>query len=131
MAFTLQDIVSNVVYIISYMTNVFQCGMFILYRTKVFPRWMHGTCIECPPQKVEGDDEPYVFSFFTDISVDPVIIELVQLIQTNIKKTLTELTKYLQRWKKFRQIWISDKVCFMDLFHCIINIWYVQTCSWF
>lgn len=76
---------------------------------------MHGTCIECPPQKVDGEDEPYVFSFFTDISVDPDVIELVQHIQTNIKNTLTSLTKYLQRWKKFRQIWISDKVCIVSL----------------
>lgn len=73
---------------------------------------MHGTCIECPPQKIEGDDEPYVFSFFSDISVDPEIIELVQHIQSNIKTTLTQLTtKYLQRWKKFRHVWVSDKVC--------------------
>jgi len=71
---------------------------------------MHGTCIECSPQKVDGEDEPYVFSFFTDISVDPDVIEQVQHIQTNVKTTLTNLTKYLQRWKKFRQIWISDKV---------------------
>ena len=76
---------------------------------------MHGTCIECPPQKVDGEDEPYVFSFFTDISVDPDVIELVQQIQTNIKNTLTSLTKYLQRWKKFRQIWISDKVLYIRL----------------
>ena len=89
--------------------------MLFLYRTKVFPRWMHGTCIECPPQKVDGEDEPYVFSFFTDISVDPDVIELVQQIQTNIKNTLTSLTKYLQRWKKFRQIWISDKVLYILL----------------
>jgi len=34
---------------------------------------MNGTCIECPPQKIDGEDEPYVFSFFTDISVDPEV----------------------------------------------------------
>ena len=71
---------------------------------------MNGTCIETPPQKVEGEDEPYIFSFFTDISANPEVIEMVQTIQNNMKNTLTSLQRYLNRWKKYRGIWKVDKV---------------------
>jgi dynein heavy chain len=71
---------------------------------------MNGTCIETAPQKVEGEDELFVFSFFSDISANPEIIEMVQTITNNIKNTLTTLTRYLNRWKKYRNIWKSEKV---------------------
>ncbi len=76
----------------------------------MFLRWMNGTCIETPPQKIPGEDEPYLFSFFTDISANSEVIELVQTIQNNMKATLTSLTRYLTRWKKYRHIWKVDKV---------------------
>jgi hypothetical protein len=79
-------------------------------RTKSFVRWMNGTCIETPPQKIEGEDEPYVFTFFTDISTNPEVIDVVQTIQTSMKNTLTTLTRYLNRWKKYRLVWKQDKV---------------------
>ena len=73
---------------------------------------MNGTCIETPPQKIPGEDEPYIFSFFQDISVNPDIIEMVQTAQGSMKNTLTNLTRYLTRWKKYRPIWKVDKVIF-------------------
>ena len=72
---------------------------------------MNGTCIETPPQKIAGEDEPYIFSFFTDISASPEVIELVQTIQSNMKNTISTLTRYLTKWKKYRSIWKVDKVC--------------------
>ena len=57
-----------------------------------------------------NEDEPYLFTFFSDISANPDIIVLVQTIQNNMKTTLTALTRYLTRWKKFRGIWKTDKV---------------------
>ncbi|CAH1801914.1 unnamed protein product [Owenia fusiformis] len=86
-----------------------QCVRDCVEGTKNFIRWMHGTCLETPPQKIEGEDEPYVFSFFSDISASPEIIELVQSIQNSMKNTLTGLTRYLTRWKKYRGIWKVDK----------------------
>ena len=74
---------------------------------------MNGTCIETPAQKVPGEDEPYVFSFLSDISANSDIINLVQTVQTNMKNTLTTLTRYLHRWKRYRRVWKVDKVrCF-------------------
>ena len=71
---------------------------------------MNGTCIDTPPQKIPGEDEPYIFSFFTDISANQDVIGLVQTIQNNMKNTLTSLTRYLTRWKKYRKVWNVDKV---------------------
>ncbi|XP_052801261.1 dynein axonemal heavy chain 10-like isoform X3 [Mya arenaria] len=82
--------------------------------TKLFVRWMNGTCIECVPQKVEGEDELYQFTFFQDISVNSDTIELVQTIHFNIKSTLTSMQRYLNRWKKFRSIWKVDKQALAD-----------------
>lgn len=71
---------------------------------------MNVSCIETAPQKVEGEDELYTFSFFQDLHLNPDITELVQTIQGNIKNTLTNLQRYLNRWKKYRSIWKVDKV---------------------
>ena len=77
-------------------------------------RWMHGTCIETPPQKIPGEDEPYLFTFFSDISTNPEVIDLVQMVQGNMKTTLTNLTRYLIRWKKYRNIWKVDKTAAVE-----------------
>ena len=84
--------------------------LFFCSRTKLFVRWMNGTCIETTPQKVEGEDEMYQFTFFSDISINPETIDLVQTIHYNIKNTLTNMQHYLNRWKKYRSIWKVDKV---------------------
>lgn len=89
--------------------------MYFVCRTKLFVRWLSGSCIEALPQKVEGEDEPYVFSFFTDLSANPDIIELVQMVQGNMKNTLTNLQRYLNRWKKYRSIWKVDKVSWITV----------------
>ena len=73
-------------------------------------RWMNGSCIEAPAQRLPNEDEPYVFSFYSDISANPDIIVLVQSIQNSMKATLTTLTRYLTKWKKFKGIWKSEKV---------------------
>ncbi|EDO35852.1 predicted protein [Nematostella vectensis] len=77
--------------------------------TKLFVRWMNGTCIETPPQHAEGEDEPVVFSFFTDISASPAIIELVTTVSKSVQNTLGTLNKYLNRWKRYRLLWKLDK----------------------
>jgi DNA polymerase II small subunit/DNA polymerase delta subunit B len=71
---------------------------------------MNGTCIETPPQKIPGEDEPFIFSFFSDISANQDVVGLVQTVQANMKNTLTTLTRYLTRWKKYRGVWKVDKV---------------------
>ncbi|XP_071945421.1 dynein axonemal heavy chain 10-like [Antedon mediterranea] len=84
--------------------------------SKNFIRWMNGTCIETPPQIVDGEDEPFVFSFSRDIGVDPNILELVMNISSNMQKTLTSINKYLSRWKRYRPLWKLEKTIMLDKF---------------
>ncbi|XP_072163343.1 dynein axonemal heavy chain 10-like [Diadema setosum] len=93
-----------------------QCVRDCVEGTKNFVRWMHGTCIETPPQNVEGEDEPYIFSFFSDISADPSVVELVVAVSNSMQKMLTNLTKYLSRWKRYRPLWKLDKTIMLEKF---------------
>ncbi|XP_033627732.1 dynein heavy chain 10, axonemal-like [Asterias rubens] len=84
--------------------------------SKNFVRWMHGTCIETAPQNVEGEDEPFIFSFFSDISADGTIIDLVVQASNLMQKTLTNHTKHLNRWKRYRPLWKLDKTIMLEKF---------------
>lgn len=46
-----------------------QLGKSIVESSKLFVRWMHGSCLECPPQFSSDDEEPFVFSFLEVILV--------------------------------------------------------------
>ncbi|NXY22177.1 DYH10 protein, partial [Atrichornis clamosus] len=81
--------------------------------TKHFIRWMHRTCIECPPQRV-NTDEVVTFSFYSDISQSPLIIEQAVLITKNVHKLLASLSKYLNQWKRYDRLWKSDKGAVLD-----------------
>ncbi|XP_069789574.1 dynein axonemal heavy chain 10 isoform X2 [Narcine bancroftii] len=84
--------------------------------TKMFVRWMHGSCIECLPQYIEGDDEPIIFSFYSDISQYPQIIELAISTSQNLQKLLGSLGKFLNSWKKYRSLWKMDKSIVVEKF---------------
>jgi len=86
------------------------CRCCRVYRTKSFARWLHGTCVEAPPQKIDCEDELFVFSYFSDISTNPDILSLVFSIQQSIKKAIANVARYLMRWKRYRSIWKVDKV---------------------
>ncbi|NXB08037.1 DYH10 protein, partial [Cnemophilus loriae] len=81
--------------------------------TKHFVRWMHGTCIECPPQHVKAD-EVVTFSFYSDVSQSPLIIEQAVLITQNVHKLLASLSKCLNQWKRYDLLWKSDKGAVLD-----------------
>ncbi|XP_045152663.1 dynein axonemal heavy chain 10 [Echinops telfairi] len=83
--------------------------------TKHFVRWMDGSCIECPPQKGE-EEELVVISFFSDISLNPQIIDQAVMIPQNIHRILINLMKYLQKWKRYRPLWKLDKAIVMEKF---------------
>uniref|UniRef100_A0A8C3JB17 Dynein axonemal heavy chain 10 n=1 Tax=Calidris pygmaea TaxID=425635 RepID=A0A8C3JB17_9CHAR len=85
-----------------------QCIRDCVEVTKHFVRWMHGTCIECPPQHVE-EDEVITFSFYSDVSQNPLIMEQALLITQNVHKLLASLSKYLKPWKKYQLLWKLDK----------------------
>ncbi|NXJ42346.1 DYH10 protein, partial [Ciconia maguari] len=90
-----------------------QCIRDCVEVTKHFVRWMHGTCIECPPQHVR-EDEVITFSFYSDISQNPLIIEQAVLITQNVHKLLASLSKYLNQWKRYHMLWKLDKGIVME-----------------
>ncbi|NWU65689.1 DYH10 protein, partial [Pterocles burchelli] len=90
-----------------------QCVQDCVEVTKHFVRWMHGTCIECPPQHVK-EDEVITFSFYSDISQNPLVIEQAVLITQNVHTLLASLSKYLNQWKKYDMLWKLDKGIVME-----------------
>ncbi|NXD40158.1 DYH10 protein, partial [Copsychus sechellarum] len=90
-----------------------QCIQGCVEVTKHFTRWMHGTCIECPTQHVKAD-EVVTFSFYSDVSQSPLIIEQANLITQNVHKLLASLSKCLNQWKKYDLLWKSDKGALLD-----------------
>uniref|UniRef100_A0A8C5JCI3 Dynein-1, subspecies f n=1 Tax=Junco hyemalis TaxID=40217 RepID=A0A8C5JCI3_JUNHY len=81
--------------------------------TKHFVRWMHGTCIECPPQHVRAN-EVVTFSFYSDVSQSPLVTEQAVLITQNVQNLLQSLRKCLNPWNKYDQLWKSDKDAVLD-----------------
>ncbi|NWU02773.1 DYH10 protein, partial [Urocynchramus pylzowi] len=90
-----------------------QCIQDCVEVTKHFIRWMHGTCIECPPQHVKVD-EVVTFSFYSDVSQSPLVIEQAVLITQNVHKLLASLRKCLNQWTKYDLLWKSDKGAVLD-----------------
>ncbi|NXA96715.1 DYH10 protein, partial [Melanocharis versteri] len=90
-----------------------QCIQDCVEVTKHFLRWMHGTCIECPPQHVKAD-EVVTFSFYSDVSQSPLITEQAVLITQNVHKLLASLSKCLNQWKRYELLWKSDKGAVLD-----------------
>ncbi|NXS20586.1 DYH10 protein, partial [Mystacornis crossleyi] len=76
--------------------------------TKRFVRWMHGSCIECPPQHVK-EGEVVTFSFYSDVSQSPLIAEQAVLITQNVHELLASLDTGLNQWRRYDPVWKSDK----------------------
>ncbi|XP_039327853.2 dynein axonemal heavy chain 10 isoform X2 [Saimiri boliviensis] len=93
----------------------FQCVRNCVEITKHFVRWMNGSCIECPPQKGE-EEEVVIINFYSDISLNPQIIEQAVMIPQNVHRILINLMKYLQKWKRYRPLWKLDKAIVMEKF---------------
>ena len=82
--------------------------------TRVFTRWMAGTCLETPPQKVDGEDNLVNFTYFSDIAQNSDTKNYFSIAQTNFQKKLSSMTQYLSRWKKYRKVWKVDKSAVLD-----------------
>ena len=79
--------------------------------TTVFPRWMNGTCLEAPPKLVPEQDEPVRFTFFSDVQLHPVVLELASAVQHNIQRGITDVLRYLAGWKrKYKPLWRMQMV---------------------
>lgn len=90
-------------------TIIFRNIRDLVDRIKIFPRWMHGTCHQCKPVKYENREESVIFSFFEDIMSINIINEKILAVQETTQKLTANCWKYLQRWKKYGNLWRLDK----------------------
>jgi dynein heavy chain len=83
--------------------------------TKSFNRWRRGSCIEVEP-KVTEEEEPVVFSFYTDIHQDREVIKMMLTLNQASQKAFTGMKKFLDKWKRYSSLWKHDKHALLDKF---------------
>jgi hypothetical protein len=122
-----KDVVMNppVNDIYKYLTKL---GKNIVESSKLFVRWMHGSCLECAPQFISEDEEPFIFSFLEVrpsclISCRPMSLGPTQgssaistcrtstrtprswcsstSLDTHIQKVTNMTNKYLDGWRQY------------------------------
>lgn len=74
-----------------------------------FVRWMHGSCIECPPQRIGGDKELMTFNFCSDVRQHPQINESAMTVSQNVQRLLISVDRYLNHWKRYKPLWEKNK----------------------
>lgn len=77
---------------------------------------MHGTCIECPPQHVDSEDEPLILSFYSDVCQLPQVNELAVTISQNVQRLLSSVTHHLNHWRHYQTLWKLDKAIMLEKF---------------
>ena len=109
-------------------TSIVNTQCWLQYSTKLFPRWKNGSCIEAPPQIVPGQDEPVTFTFFSDVSMHPDVVDMANTVQQSIHNTVNQILHYLSSsWKKkYRPLWKLQRVCvhFVVYIHTYIRYYY-------
>lgn len=77
---------------------------------------MHGSCIQCPPQYVDGEDKPFVFTFFNEVCQLPQINEQATVVSQTMQRLLNGISVYLKTWMSYRALWKLDKAIVMEKF---------------
>uniref|UniRef100_A0A3B3TNK4 Dynein axonemal heavy chain 10 n=1 Tax=Poecilia latipinna TaxID=48699 RepID=A0A3B3TNK4_9TELE len=95
---------------------IMQCIRECIDSTKRFPRWMNGTCLECPPQAVHGEEELVTVSFLSDVWLDPSLKETATATSENIKRLLLSMERYLNTWKYYRALWEKNRTIVNETF---------------
>ncbi|XP_031712248.1 dynein heavy chain 10, axonemal [Anarrhichthys ocellatus] len=102
---------SNEIYLL-----IMRCIRDCVESTKQFVRWMHGTCIMCPPQHVGGEDEVVTFSFHSDVQQHRQINESAITVSQNIQQLLFSVDQYLVHWKRYGPLWEKNKTIINERF---------------
>ncbi|KAF0719904.1 Aste57867_701 [Aphanomyces stellatus] len=82
-----------------------KCVKHIVESAKAFVRWMHGTCRETEPQVINEDEEPIVFTFYSDISQNPYVIKMTLSLNQEIHKVFNIINKYLDSWRRYDTVY--------------------------
>ncbi|MEW5308429.1 MAG: hypothetical protein WDW38_000392 [Sanguina aurantia] len=85
--------------------------------TKLFVRWMDGTCSETPEQRGPNeDDEPVVFTFYWDVAANPQVIKTMLGLNNSIQRAIAGVSRYAESWRRHSALWKTDKGSVLDKF---------------
>ncbi|KAI7812536.1 putative dynein heavy chain 10 [Triplophysa rosa] len=93
-----------------------QCVGDCVESTKRFVRWMHGSCIQCPPQHVDGEDKPFIYTFYSEVCQVPQINEQATAVTQSMQRLLNGVSVYLKYWMSYRSLWNPDKAIILEKF---------------
>ena len=62
------------------------------------------------------DDEPYVHSFYDDVSQNPQIVRAMLGVTHGIQKAVSGLARVTEGWKVHQPLWKLDKGTVLDKF---------------
>ncbi|KAL8020331.1 putative AAA+ ATPase domain, dynein heavy chain region D6 P-loop domain-containing protein [Plasmopara halstedii] len=82
-----------------------KCVKHIVESAKAFIRWMHGTCRETAPLVVNEDEEPIMFTFYSDISQNPYVIKMTLSLNQEIHKVFNIVNRYLDSWRRYDTVY--------------------------
>ncbi|GMI47335.1 hypothetical protein TrCOL_g3071 [Triparma columacea] len=68
---------------------------------KMFIRWMNGTCIETPAKHMGDDDEPFLYTFYQDVSMNPYVVDIMVKLNQSLYKVFNSMEKYLKVWRTY------------------------------
>lgn len=77
---------------------------------------MRGSCIQCPPQLVDGDDEPFVFTFYNEVCQVPQINEQATAVTQSMQRLLNGVSVHLKHWMSYRSLWNPDRAIVLEKF---------------
>ncbi|XP_045466201.1 dynein axonemal heavy chain 10 [Harmonia axyridis] len=75
---------------------------------KSFTRWMDRMCKPCKPIKISKMEE-FTYTFYDDIIKIPDINDLVTKLQETSHKTIYQVHRYVQKWRRYKSLWSFDK----------------------
>jgi dynein heavy chain len=73
---------------------------------------MNGTCKEAEPVVQHEDEEPIIFSFFSDVSANPHVLRMQMMLQQAIKRVFGKVNTHLEGWRRYdtvHQLWNQKK----------------------
>jgi dynein heavy chain len=79
----------------------------IVSTPKQFVRWYRNQCIEAKPEYPSNapDDEPVIFSFYSDLSQDQTVLKIMLEINQANNKTFSKVKDILDKWRKHFHLW--------------------------
>ncbi|KAJ8924399.1 hypothetical protein NQ315_007195, partial [Exocentrus adspersus] len=92
-----------------------KCAKDFMNRLTLFPRWLNESCVMCSPIKV-SDTEEYLHAFYEEIVKVQDVNDIINKTADYTQAIIIEVNKELQKWKKYRNLWVFEKVSSCEKF---------------